>query len=147
MGSRNENARLGRIARGIVYPMVILLVMLLTFEIFTSFKKHASSALDLPRKRTQHEVAPKARVYATSERLRNEEAQELLLESLTLMRDLMVDIRSGSKENALLRNVHHINTLQIIPKSLAEILLPLSRASSVTSGTVSQVELVVPQCI
>ncbi|PMD46902.1 hypothetical protein L207DRAFT_524245 [Hyaloscypha variabilis F] len=96
MGSLNENARLGRIARGIVYPMVILLVMLFTFEIFTSFKKHASSALDLPRKRTQHEVAPKARVYATSERLRNEEAQELLLESLTLMRDLMVDIRSGN---------------------------------------------------
>jgi hypothetical protein len=103
MGSLNENARLGRIARGIVYPMVILLVMLFTFEIFTSFKKHASLALDLPRKRTQHEVAPKARVYATSERLRNEEAQELLLESLTLMRDLMVDIRSGSKENAPLR--------------------------------------------
>ena len=97
MGSLNENVRLGRIARGVMYPMVILLIVLFTFEIITPFKNRASTSLDLPRTRTQQDVAPKARVYGSSGRPGNEEAQELLLESLTLLRDVMVDIKGGSK--------------------------------------------------
>jgi len=98
MGSLNENVRLGRIARGIVYPMIVLLIVLFTFEIIAPFKNHASTSLDFPRTRTQQDVAPKALVHASSsERPGHEEAQELLLESLTLLRDVMEDIKSGSK--------------------------------------------------
>jgi len=102
MGSINENVQLGRIARGIIYPMVILLIVLFTFEIITPFKNRASTSLDLPRTRTQQDVAPKDRVYATSGRPGNEEAQELLLESLTLLRDVMIGIKTGSKEKTSL---------------------------------------------
>jgi hypothetical protein len=97
MGSLTENRRLMQIARGIVYPMVVLLIVLFAFEIISPSKTLTSTTLDLSQTTRPYDVASKARVYQSSGRPGNEETQELLLESLTLLRDVMVDIKSGSK--------------------------------------------------
>ena len=97
MGSLNENRGLRQIAGGAVYPMVILLTILFTLEIISpSFKLRNSNALDLSHTTRSHDDAPKARVYAPAGRPGNEDARELMFESLTLLRDVMVDIKSGS---------------------------------------------------
>jgi hypothetical protein len=104
MGSLSENRRLMQIARGIIYPMVIMLIILFTLEIIShSFKSRSSNSLDLSQTTRSSDVAPKAQVYATSGKPGNGEAQELLLESLTLLRDVMIDIKSGSRKKVSLR--------------------------------------------
>jgi hypothetical protein len=97
MGSLSENRRLMQIARGVIYPMAISLVVLFAFEIISPSMTLISTTLDLSQTARPYDVASKARVYQASGRPGNEEAQELLLESLTLLRDVMVDIKSGSK--------------------------------------------------
>jgi hypothetical protein len=77
--------------------MMILLIILLIFQIISSsFKLGGSNSLDLSPTTGLHDVAPKARVSSSSGRPGNEEAHELLLESLTLLRDVMVEVKSGS---------------------------------------------------
>jgi hypothetical protein len=81
-----------------------MLIILFSLEIlFHSFKSRSSNSLDLSQATRSSDVAPKARVYATSGKPGNEEAQELLLESLTLLRDVMVDIKSGSRKKNLFK--------------------------------------------
>jgi hypothetical protein len=109
MGSFGENQRLMKIARGIVYPMVILLIILFAFEILSPSKTFTSTALDLSQTTGPHDVASKARVYQPSGGPGNEEAQELLLESLTLLRGVMLDIKSGSKEHNPSKQMLYIN--------------------------------------
>ncbi len=87
-----------QITRGIIYPMVVLLIILFAFEIISpSFKSRTSASLDLSQSTRKYDVVSNPRSYGTSGKPGNEEAQELLLESLTLLRELMIDIKSGSK--------------------------------------------------
>jgi len=108
MGSLSENVRPGRIARGIIYPMVILLIILFTFEIISlSFKSRSSTSLEISQTTGSHDIASKARLYTTSGKLGNDEAHELLLESLTLLRDVMLDVKGGSKGNPFFRQIQY----------------------------------------
>lgn len=78
--------------------MVILLIFLFALEIFSPLKTLPSNSLDVSQVTRANDVASKARVYTSSEPSSNAEAQELLLESLTLLRDVMVDIKSGREK-------------------------------------------------
>ena len=76
--------------------MVILLIVLVAIEIVPSFKNLYSNSLRLSR-RTKARYVSKA-IYTPRGTLGNEQDQELLLESLTLLRDIMNDISQGSEK-------------------------------------------------
>ena len=98
MGSVSERRRMMQVSKGIIYPVLIFLIILFAFGLVAPFKSSASISLDASYATEPQNVA-QSRLTTTTGASRNEQAQELLLEQLTILRDVLHNIKVGSRRN------------------------------------------------